>query len=262
MLVEIGRFRRRFFSTSGAAAMNGVLFVLLLICYAGLVMIVFSSRGDLDPVSIVMFQTIIFILIAPGMLYASIAGEREKRTWDLLLVAPITKAQVVVGKFIGALCGYGIILLAFLLPIFIAALYFDHVGWLDLLKAELVSVTFVVLLSSLTIFFSARSRRALMALGLVLGTLALFLLVLPILSTILVGPEYVGVMNFMHPLFILTQLLDGMRDQSVGAPSTNIGVAWPQIIGYLVLSAVFLLWAIKTLTFAENDVKFLPRPHA
>ena len=36
---------------------------------------------------------------------------------------------------------------------------------------------------------------------------------------------------------------------------------WPQIIVYFAFTAILLTWATKTLTFAENEVKFLPQGH-
>ena len=141
MLIEIQRFRRRFLSFSGSNTMNSAVLALCLVCYAGLVLIVLQARGNISPLVIVMFQTGIFTIFAPGMLHGAIAGERERRSWDLLLVAPISKAQIVVGKFIGAMAALGIASVLFLFPILIAAVSYRGTNWNDLFEAEAVSLS-------------------------------------------------------------------------------------------------------------------------
>src|SRR5471030_1873350 len=102
MLIEITRFRRRFLSPAAGGSVQGVLLVLALICYATIVLIVIENRQSISPIYLIMFETGLLTVLAPMLLYNSIAGERERRSWDLLLAAPITKSHIVVGKFIGA----------------------------------------------------------------------------------------------------------------------------------------------------------------
>jgi ABC-type transport system involved in multi-copper enzyme maturation permease subunit len=259
MLIEIARFRRRFLSFSGSNSMNGVVLGLALVCYLGLLLLVFSSRGAIPPVGLVMFQTFIYTLVTPSMLYGAIAGEREKRTWDLLLAAPITPGQIVVGKFIGALVAISVGFGLFLVPILVTAVQYQQTRVWDLFLAELVSISFVIALSAVTLFFSARTRRSFMALGTVLATLAIVLIIVPLLTSSLV-PEilYVDLVNFFHPFYVLTKLYATSEGMNVWRDGMK-GSAWgvPQVIGYLGLSVIFLLWAAKTLTFAENEVNFL-----
>jgi ABC-type transport system involved in multi-copper enzyme maturation permease subunit len=260
MLIEISRFRRRFLSFSGSSTLNGVVLGLALVCYFGLLMLVVSARGSLPPIGLVMFQTFVFVLATPSILYGAIAGEREKRTWDLLLAAPITQAQIVAGKFIGALVAIGVGFGLFLVPILITAVEYDQTNWIDLILSEFVSISFIVLVAAVTLFFSARTKRGFMALGTVLAALAIFLIIVPLLSSALLpGPALVDLTNFFHPFYILTKLLStgGMN------PSFNEGMhafswGWPQVFGYFAISGVFLVWTARTLNFAENDVKFVP----
>ena len=164
MLIEIARFRRRFLSFSGSNALNGIVLGLAIVCYFGLLMLVFSARGSMPPIALVMVQTFIFLFATPSILYAAIAGEREKRTWDLLLAAPITQAQIVVGKFIGAMAAIGVGFGLFLVPVLVTAVEYEKTNWQDLILSELVSITFIIALATVTLFFSARTRRAFMAL--------------------------------------------------------------------------------------------------
>ena len=270
MLIEIHRFRRRFLSFSGSSALNGIVLGLSIVCYLGLLMLVFSARGAIPPVALVMVQTFIFVLATPSMLYGAIAGEREKRTWDLLLVAPITQGQIVIGKFIGALFALGVGFALFLFPILVTAVEYEMgygsgtrgTNWWDLFLSELVSFSFIILVATTTLFFSARTRRGFMALGTVLAALAVFLLVIPILSTVMLPePLMVDFINFFHPFYVLVKLL--ATSESSGSFIDGGGMnaySWglPQVFGYFALSAVFIIWATRTLNFAENDVKFIP----
>ncbi len=179
MLIEITRFRRRYLSFSRANSMNGVLLALVLICYAGLVLVVSIGRENTPPIIVIQFETGLLCLFAPLMLYQAISGERERRSWDLLLAAPITKPQIVIGKFIGAMAALGIAALLFLLPLAILEVSYKGANWGNAIEASLVSLSFLTCVCALTILFSARVKRSLMALGASLGTLMVVLIVIP-----------------------------------------------------------------------------------
>ena len=265
MRIEISRFRRRFLGFGGTGLTSAVL-ALVLLCYVGLVMLVVNLRGDLPPIALVFFQTILFCFFGPAMLHGAIAGERERRSWDLLLVAPITKAQIVAGKFMGALAALGLGAAAMALPTVIAALGYRKTTLWDLLLAEGVSLSFCTLVCAWTIFLSARAKRPFMALGATLGSLALGLLVVPALFVSLAGGDRFSSEIFLalNPFTALASLMhrgDGgslYGDSAVVDPSMY-GV--PHILIYLFLTLAFLVYAEKTLDFAENDVRFLPKGH-
>ena len=229
---------------------------MILILYAGLVLVVAQNRESIHPIGIVCFELVIFTIFAPMMLYGSIAGEREKRTWDLLLAAPITKAQIVAGKFMGALCALGVVTLFFQLPILIAAVGYTEnpLNWLHLLESELVAFTFALDVCAITILFSARVKRGLMALGAVLGILTCGLVVIPaFLASMGVNGNTLDVPCYLHPFFVLSHLME--RNPSVGS------VVWgiPHILVYAAMAVVLLVWTENTLNFAENEVKFIPK---
>lgn len=68
-------------------------------------------------------------------------------------------------------------------------------------------------------------------------------------------------LNFFHPFWALAQIaVAGSPEISYtdsGAFSWMFGI--PQILVYLGLSLVLLAWTERTLRFADNDVKFLPK---
>jgi ABC-type transport system involved in multi-copper enzyme maturation permease subunit len=263
MLIEISRFRRKFLSMGGNSAYSGAILGLVALCYASLVVIVLTFRADIHPMALVAVQGVLFCLLAPMLLHSSIAGERERRSWDLLLAAPITKAQIVVGKFIGALSALGIGSAAFVFPIGVTAFSYPKVHLWDLALSELVVLSFSVLVCSITLFFSARVKRSFMALGATLGTLAVGIVIIPTMLGVLtsgtMGPFYEDTILYLHPAVTLSRIF--MASQSYGGVHTVEASLFgiPQVVIYLAMSAVILAWSINTLNFAENEVKFIPK---
>jgi ABC-type transport system involved in multi-copper enzyme maturation permease subunit len=245
--------------------MNSVILSLVLICYAGLVLVVADNRDGMDPTILVHLEMILLTLFAPMMLYGSIAGERERRSWDLLLAAPITKSQIVAGKFMGAMAALGIAFGLFQIPILIAATGDRDTNWYHLFVASLVALSFLLLVCALTIFFSARVKRGLMALGAVLGLLTMGLIVAPAFLTMAATADHGGAdpTMFLHPTYVLSQLSIRPRinysDKTGDAVVSTLTWGWPQILVYIALTLTLLAWASNTLNFAENEVKFLPQ---
>src|SRR5258708_1328535 len=99
---ETRRSFRRFFglgkltpraTRNGAAALAVIYLLILDLAWYG---------GGVMPAQGYLFVELVVLLLAATLgFYASISGERERRTWDLLRVAPVTNGQIVVGKFMG-----------------------------------------------------------------------------------------------------------------------------------------------------------------
>src|SRR5438067_2544501 len=113
MAIEVNRFRRRFLEGGRGKTVNTMILVVAIVAYAALLLVIANMSGDFPPVALIFLQTGVFTLLTPAMMYGSISGERERRSWDLLLVAPITHAQIVVGKFLAALAGIGVAFVLF-----------------------------------------------------------------------------------------------------------------------------------------------------
>ena len=259
MLVEVTRFQRKFLSFGTKNASNlmvGVVFAVLLVAINMLVM---SMRGSMPPVTIIYLQTTIFALIIPATMYQAIAGEREKRTWDLLLVAPITKAQIVFGKFMASAAAVLAIAGLLLIPTIFAGILFDRWSFIGIMVEEMVSISFGMLVASITIFFSARAKRGLIALGITFGFLTLGLVFFPALlaSLGLGGNDVMPVMMYLHPFYTISQIDSPMVGPFMTVDRGMFGI--PQTLTYLFLTLVMVAWATNTLVFAENEVAFLPK---
>lgn len=261
MLIEIKRFRRKFLSGGQNSGMHITALVLFGLCYIGLLMLIGSSNGSIPPSAIIMIQSGIMTLGAPAILNASIAGEREKRTWDLLLVAPITRSQILIGKFVGAM---GILLIGvilFLVPVLLCAVsYREPVHPDRIFLAELDSICFAVLTCCVSLFFSARCRRPFVALGISLGVLLCGLVIYPALvGSAMMSSDFTRDFSMiLHPFYVQVMLANEYRyDSSSLLPPEFLSLLQCGI--FLGLSWVVLMWTEKTLTFSDNEVKFLPK---
>lgn len=274
MLVEVSRFRRKYLSLRGTGLVTTVFFGAL---YGMLLMMVIRYADSVDPIVVLQAELGLSCFLAPAVLYASIAGEREKRTWDFLLVAPVSRAQIVVGKFLAAAQGIVAMALLFLLPLGVTLLGSTarhqrgqwspygpsgsaQVGLYDPLLASVVIASFALMLCAVTLFFSARCRRALMALGASLGTVVLFFAVFPLLTMPLADDSFewrlwIELLNLFNPFVAVGAIMDPYERDSMAIPASLFG--WPQVVFYLVATAAFLIWTIRTVHWPDNEVKFI-----
>jgi ABC-type transport system involved in multi-copper enzyme maturation permease subunit len=259
MLVEITRFRRKFLSLGVQNASNLMAGIVLTFLVIVINLFVLSLRGSMPPVAIIYLQTTLYTIVIPATMYQAIAGEREKRTWDLLLVAPISKAQIVVGKFMASGAAVLSIAAILLIPTIFAGVLYERFSILAILTEEIVSIAFGLLVAAITIFFSARAKRGLIALGVTFGVLMLGLVFFPaLLSSVgMGGNEIMPVMLFLHPFYTISQIDSPMMGAYMMVQPGVFGI--PQPLTYLFLTIVMIAWATNTLVFAENEVPFLPK---
>lgn len=282
MTSEIGRFRRRFLEGGRGRGLNTAIVVLALIAYAAMLLVISSLSGQLAPSVLILVQTATFTLLAPALAYNSIAGEREKRSWDLLLAAPVTHAQIIAGKFFAALSGILATFVLFIFPtIFTAVTYREEDGfvssnlgahpifspWNALVREELISLTFAIGLVALTILFSARCRRSLMSLGIVITAVFFGLVAVPAFVSAL--PSWYGntgfdtIIAYFHPfiaIYQVDQIRHGLSDGEVSLNTYGPAMfGYAQALLYLFLTATSLAWAGKTINFADGEKKFIPK---
>ena len=235
------------------------------------------ARTDAGFAPVVGLEMVVLAFFVPPMMYKTIAGERDKRSWDILISAPVSPGQIVVGRFaLGAMVVAGIVALGTLIAPFTwpsefapeytprgAAGFVPVSALRALVTSQLYVLGFGLALVAVAVFISARSRRGFTALA---STYALFfcwLLLLPMLLSITFSGEY-----FMGPLIEpLMPFTVGTTLASPYRPTATDGVN-PVLLNlilpmaaYLFLTVCLLYWASRTLHFPDNQIRFLSRKH-
>jgi len=142
-------------------------------------------------------------------------------------------------------------------------------------SGSLTSLTFLMSVCSLTLLFSARVKRGLMALGATLGSLITFMVIFPAFAAVGATDQSMKDFTFfLHPFYAINRIgsFDTHFEEfsasstpglmvSPGAVNFHYSFWWglPQSLVYLGFSCILLTWATQTLNFAENEVKFLPQ---
>jgi ABC-type transport system involved in multi-copper enzyme maturation permease subunit len=274
MLSESRRFLRRYLGFRRGPVHVAVLVIAFLL-YLLLVGTILSTP-DVPADIIVMVQLGLYCLILPSMLQGSIAGEREKGTWETLLSTPVSKAQIVVGKYWnGMLVVFliAVLMLPLLFFNFVAQPYRQsrfgiygpdavHNPLMGIVLSEATAIAFGLLLAAWCVFVSARSKRSFSAQGVIFASLILSLIIWPIFVGIVSAGsiDLSRVFLFLHPFVVIAEFMAGRQNTSETflQPQMLLGGWLPSIV-YIGLALLFLAWAEYTLRFAESDIRFVPK---
>ena len=123
-------------------------------------------------------------LAAVIMLSTSISDEIYNRTLGLLMTTPINSFQVVMGKLLSKLLQL-ILLLAISLPLLAIVRVFGGVPWGYVISSLCLTLTTIIFLGSLSLFFSIFSRRPYKVIILTFLVVGILFAVLPFLSAML-----------------------------------------------------------------------------
>jgi ABC-2 type transport system permease protein len=117
-----------------------------------------SSIGRGLFIGIVLVETIVVAALAPAYTASTISLEREKQTYDLLVVTPITSLSIAIGKLISGLA-YLLILVLASIPLAALGFFFGGVEPAWFIPAYLVLFAGAFGLGAIGIFFSALFKR-------------------------------------------------------------------------------------------------------
>ncbi len=119
-------------------------------------------------------QFAIASLMAPSFTAGSISGEKERKTYEMLLASPLLPSMIVSGKLIAALAHLVILILGSL-PIIMLCLPLGGVSIYELLAAYLGLIFSIFLFGSISVFCSSYFKRTSSSL------VVSYVLILPIL---------------------------------------------------------------------------------
>ncbi len=130
------------------------------------------------------FQLALVSLFAPALAAGAISGERERQTFDVLLVSRVSAFGIVWGKLVASLA-YLMLIILTALPLFAAVFLFGGIDFEQFVLTHLITISTAFCLGAVSIFFSALFKRSMpstitsyaAAFGLVIGTAVVGLLV-------------------------------------------------------------------------------------
>jgi ABC-2 type transport system permease protein len=227
-------------------------------------------------------------LITPALTAGSIAGEKERQTYDLLVASLLSPWQIIWGK-LGAALSFALLLIISIVPLMSLAFLFGGVSLTEVVIALVGLITTAVFYASIGLFWSAALRSTLGATSLALGSIIMMLLGIPFMVLIfglIFGRELstewlnsavfaylAGAFLFTHPFIALqraeTEISSGANPFysriTIGpdlASRNDLLVPSPWI-AYLLLalffSAVLLLLTARMLQ-PEQDAASAPSP--
>lgn len=196
-------------------------------------------------------------LIALILGFDAIVGERERGSLDLLLSLPVTRLEVILGKYAGlaaalsmsTLIGFGSVIL-FLLPHLSMNALFHYLGFM--LSALLLGCAFLSLAVMISVFASDRTHAS----GLAIGTWFFFVLAFDLLllgALVLLAESAVG---GVFPYLLLLNPADVFRVLnifSLDEVRTLYGLAtvFPETLtNPATLGGIMLLWIVSPLAVA------------
>jgi ABC-type transport system involved in multi-copper enzyme maturation permease subunit len=103
-------------------------------------------------------QYVIASLMAPSFAAGAITGEKERRTYEMLLASPLRPGAIVLGKMVASLTHLGMLIIASL-PIIVLCLPLGGISLYEVLAAYLGLIVSVVLFGAIGVFCSSYFSR-------------------------------------------------------------------------------------------------------
>ena len=137
--------------------------------------------------STVILLLVVISFIAPAFTADAIAGERERQTYEILLVTPMRARQIVGGK-LGAVFLFLLLLILASLPIQSLAFLFGGVELIEVFIAALGLLVTALAFGALGLYISSRSGTTMIAIVKTYGLVILFIYALPIVLFYIIIP--------------------------------------------------------------------------
>ena len=201
-----------------------------------------AQAGKQIIVTLVWFQFYAIQLVAVVMLSTAISDEIYHRTLGVLMSTPITSFQIVIGKLSSKLLQL-ILLLGVSLPLLAVVRIFGGVPWDYIISSLCMTLTALIFVGSLSLFFSSFSRKiyvviilTLLALGLLFG--------LPYMlinsNTFRMLSRNLSLIALVHtnPYFMLNMSTSIMLDPSL---ARGVRFSWPIHCGIMLTASTFVL---------------------
>jgi ABC-type transport system involved in multi-copper enzyme maturation permease subunit len=183
MLDESMRAQRKFFPKGRIGVRAG--FVLFWMFYIWIAVEAYLSMTDLTEIYSY-FELTLITLILPSSIYNAISGERERGTWDALVLTKLTPGQIVFGKLIWRLRIILTIWVLAMIPICMSRITrdsFDITNGMVVLS-QLVILLWGISLATFGLWISSITRKSITSLAVIALTLIGGLILLPLLYSL------------------------------------------------------------------------------
>jgi ABC-type transport system involved in multi-copper enzyme maturation permease subunit len=197
---------------------------------------------------IVWFQFFATQLVAIVMLSTSISDEIYNRTLGVLMTTPINSFQIVMGKLFSKLLQL-LLLLGISLPLLAVVRVFGGVPWDYVLSSLCITLTTVIFVGSLSLFFSIFNRRAYSVIITTVLVVIVFFILLPYMVVIgwhlldlrrVIGERTVfAVLCYPNPHATMIWSTQTMLIPRTGMPA----ISWPLHCGIMSAASALILSA-------------------
>lgn len=264
---EGARAWRKFFRVAGGPG-RGLSYVALgmvVLIYVWLLYLVAISRGDMT--GFVAFLQLAIVTIAmPMSIYGAISGERERTTWEALILTRLTPGQIVAGKALWRLAALSALMVAFLPALLLSVWTQRSAGTsgqgISVWQIEMLTWTWGAGLCAFGLWVSANTRRSVTSAAIIFISLLGVLVLLPALLTMVDNGNSLtqadfsgnyGMWTLMHinAFYALGEMLSPKANAS-GDPLLGGGWGTLQIVLYTVGLALFLYVSYRSLKIWEE----------
>lgn len=197
----------------------------------------------------VWFQFCVTQIVAVIMLSSSISDEIYNRTLGLLMTTPVTSFQIVMGKLLSKLFQL-VLLLAISLPLLAVVRVFGGVPWGYVVSSLCITLTTIIFVGSLSLFFSIFTRKSYVVIIVTYLTLGLLFALLPLgiyaVWDVAVGGPAAAEKSLMAGLFVPNPYCNmflstvAMADPRAGAVMPAF--IWPLHCGIMLVASTFVLF--------------------
>ncbi|MES2464941.1 MAG: hypothetical protein V4671_30615 [Armatimonadota bacterium] len=203
MTLEATRVWRRFIRSGGdtGKGVNVTAMVFVAVMYTWCLFAILRFHEDMSTL-LLLLEAALLTLVVPGSMYAAVSGERERLTWDGLIMTSLSPGQIVVGKLL-----WRVVLILGIAALFTPPLLLCQfaVGVLnspdgasarheytlsELFLAQGIVVSWGLLLAGFSLWVSTKTRRAVTTLAIITITLLSFLFLVPMLVGLFGGRSY------------------------------------------------------------------------
>jgi ABC-type Na+ efflux pump permease subunit len=261
MLAEYQREKKRALSEHNwkGGALAGR--IMIGVFYFFFIVLTMSYIEVVEPFVVMYVMLGLVTIVIPANLHGAIAGEREARALDMLLVAPVTPGQIVVGKFTKALLSMALIVVFIGAPAFFIELvkqtdsqryYVETNGVAGFFLSLLLVIATAFMLGGLSMWISSKTKTKTGALLGTVGAMFGYFLALPLLGSAMdyIAPALSEMIVFSNPYIALYYAYAGSPEYygyDTGWVFSPAAYVWPTLFVQLFLGVCFLVMATSNL---------------